>query len=78
MEKNISVVFDLRLFHLFHLISVGYRRKMEKSIANGSSGSTSSTPIWLSQLSANLNLSFPTDLQVLTENHSKLRAVIAS
>lgn len=51
-KKTHPVVFDLRLFHLFHLISVGYRWNMEKGIANGSSGSTSSTPIWLSQLSA--------------------------
>lgn len=43
-KKNIFVIFDLRLLHLFHLIFVGYRWKMKKSIASGRSGSTFQHP----------------------------------
>lgn len=42
--KIIFVIFDLSLLHLFHLIFVGYRWKMKKSIASGRSGSTFQHP----------------------------------
>lgn len=45
-------------------------------MVNGRSGSTFSTPIWLSQLSASLNFSLITDLQLFSENHRRLRTAI--